>query len=69
MQMHDIDMELEFMLDGEFDKARLISDKLERLGPEGIPDTKGQLGNPEMWTRHSFNRGWFMVQDGDYQKG
>lgn len=67
--MHDIDIELKMMLDGEFKKARQISDKLEKLGPEGIPDTKGELGNPEMWTRHTFNRGWFMLQDGDYQKG
>ena len=62
-------MELKLMLDGEFKKAREISDKLEKLGPEKIPDTKGELGNPEMWTRHCFNRGWFMLQDGEYQKG
>ena len=67
--MHDIDNELKLMLDGKFNEARVISDKLEKLGPEGIPDTKGELGNPEMWTRHCFNRGWFLLQDGDYQKG
>jgi hypothetical protein len=67
--MHDIDYELQLMLDGKFTEARAISDKLEKLGPEGIPDTEGKLGNPEMWTRHSFNRGWFMIQDGEYQKG
>lgn len=67
--MHDIDMELKLMLDGKFKEARAISDKLERLGPEGIPDPQGNLGNTEMWTRHCFNRGWFMIQDGDYQKG
>jgi hypothetical protein len=67
--MHDIDNELKLMLEGEFEKARAISDKLEKLGPKGIPDTKGELGNTEMWTRHCFNRGWFMIQDGDYQKG
>lgn len=67
--MHDIDMELKLMLDGKFKEARAISDKLEKLGPEGIPDPQGNLGNPEMWTRHCFNRGWFLIQDGDYQKG
>jgi len=67
--MHDIDLELQLMLDGKFAEARAISDKLEKLGPEGIPDVEGKLGNPEMWTRHCFNRGWFMIQDGEYQKG
>jgi hypothetical protein len=67
--MHDIDNELKLMLDGRFKESRAISDKLQRLGPDKIPDTEGNLGNPEMWTRHCFNRGWFMIQDGDYQKG
>jgi len=69
MSMHDIDQELKLMLQGKFDEARVISDKLEKLGPEGIPDTKGNLGNPDIWVRHSFNRGWFAIQDGDYQTG
>ena len=67
--MHDIDNELKFMLQGKFKESRAISDKLEKLGPNGIPDTDGKLGNPEMWTRHCFNRGWFMIQEGDYQQG
>jgi hypothetical protein len=67
--IHDIDMELKLMLNGEIVKAREISDKLEKLGPEGIPDTKGELGNYEMWQRHSFNRGWFLLQDGNYKEG
>lgn len=67
--MHDIDNELKLMLDGKFEEARSISDKLQNLGPENIPDTEGKLGNHEMWTRHSFNRGWFLLQDGDYQTG
>lgn len=67
--MHDIDLELELNLQGKHKEARAISDKLEALGPEGIPDTKGNLGNPEMWMRHSYNRGWFLIQDGEYQKG
>lgn len=67
--MHDIDNELKLMLDGRFSEAKAISDKLEQLGPDKIPDTKGNLGNPEMWIRHSFNRGWFKIQEGDYQAG
>jgi len=68
-QGHDIDTELKLMLAGKFKEARAISDKLQNLGPNGIPDTKGEYGNPDMWTRHSFNRGWFMIQEGDYQLG
>jgi hypothetical protein len=67
--MHDIDRMLQLQLEGRHEEARAISDKLEALGPEKIPDPKGQLGNPEMWIRHSFNRGWFLLQQGDYQKG
>jgi predicted SAM-dependent methyltransferase len=68
-QGHDIDNELKLMLQGKFKEARAISDKLQNLGPNGIPDQKGEYGNPEMWTRHSFNRGWFLIQEGDYQGG
>lgn len=67
--MHDIDKELKLMLDGKFDEARKISDKLQELGPEKIPDVNGKTGNPEIWIRHTFNRGWFELQQGDYQKG
>lgn len=67
--MHDIDLELELNLQGKHEEARAISDKLETLGPDQIPDTKGNLGNPEMWMRHSYNRGWFLIQDGEYQAG
>lgn len=69
MSQHPIDLELKLMLDGEFNKSREISDKLQQLGPQGIPDPKGEIGNPEMWTRHTFNRGWFMLQEGNYQEG
>jgi hypothetical protein len=67
--MHDIDNELKLMLDGKFGEARAISDRLDSLGSEGIPDTQGNTGNPEMWLRHCFNRGWFKIQEGDYQAG
>lgn len=67
--MHDIDRMLELQLTGRHDEAREISDKLENLGPDQIPDPAGKLGNQEMWIRHSFNRGWFKLQEGDYQAG
>lgn len=67
--MHYIDNELKLMLEGKFEESKEISDKLEKLGPEGIPNTKGELGDPEMWIRHCFNRGWFKIQEGKYQEG
>lgn len=66
---HDIDIELKLMMEGKHVEARAISDKLEQLGPEKIPDNQGNFGNPDIWFRHCFNRGWFILQDGDYQKG
>jgi len=66
--MHPIDYELKMMLEGNFEEARRVSDELQELGPEEIKDNEGEK-NPEMWIRHSFNRGWFMLQKGDYQEG
>jgi hypothetical protein len=65
--MHPIDKELKLMLSGDFDKAWEISQSLEELGPEGIPND-GKKEN-DLWMRHSFNRGWFLLQQGDYQTG
>lgn len=66
--MHLIDQELNFMLHGEFDKGWEISEELEALGPDRIKDPQGKI-NPEMWTRHQFNRGWFLLQQGKFQEG
>lgn len=66
--MHPIDEELKLMLEGRFSEAWTISEKLEAQGPDGIQDNEGNH-NPEMWTRHSFNRGWFLLQQGRYQEG
>lgn len=66
--MHDIDLMLDHSLRGEFKESRAISDKLEALGPKGILDTRGK-NTEEIWMRHCFNRGWFLLQDGEYQKG
>jgi hypothetical protein len=67
--MHKIDEALGLALEGNHKKAWEICEQLERLGPNGIPDTKGNLGNGEMWMRHSFNRGWHLLQKGDFQGG
>jgi len=66
--MHPIDEELKLMLEGRFAEAWAISEKLEAQGPDNIQDNEGNH-NPEMWTRHSFNRGWFLLQQGRYQEG
>lgn len=66
--MHQIDKMLQLQLEGEQEEARKISDELEALGIDGIPTNPGQP-KEDIWQRHSFNRGWFLIQDGDYQKG
>ena len=66
--MHDIDLMLQLQLEGKHEQARAISDKLEKLGPKGVLDPFGK-NTEDIWMRHCFNRGWFMIQDGDYQKG
>jgi hypothetical protein len=66
--MHDIDLMLKLQFEGKNKEAREISDKLEELGPDKILDGKGE-NTVDIWLRHSFNRGWFLLQDGDYQKG
>lgn len=66
--MHEIDQMLKFQLDGKHKEARILSDKLEDIGPDKILDAKGQ-NTQDIWFRHSFNRGWFIINDGDYQTG
>lgn len=67
--MHKIDECLFLSLQGEHKKAWEISEELEKLGQDNIPDTNGKLGNKEMWIRHSFNRGWHFLHQGDFQTG
>jgi hypothetical protein len=66
--MHEIDQMLQLQLEGRHAEARALSDKLEAIGPQKIQDPKGQT-TQDIWMRHCFNRGWFLIQDGDYQKG
>lgn len=61
-------MMLKLQLEGHHEQARSISDKLEAMGRGKVLDPKGQATD-DIWMRHCFNRGWFMIQDGDYQKG
>lgn len=66
--MHEIDRMLQLQLEGNHTEARKLSDKLEAIGPEKILDSRGQ-NTADIWMRHCFNRGWFKIQDGDYQEG
>ena len=66
--MHEIDQMLQLQLEGRHAEARALSDKLEAIGPDKIQDPKGQ-NTQDIWMRHCFNRGWFLIQQGDYQKG
>lgn len=61
-------MMLKLQLEGKHTEARVLSDKLEKIGPEKILDPNGK-NTQDIWMRHCFNRGWFLIQDGDYQKG
>ena len=64
---HPIDAQLEYMLKGQFEKAWKISEQLEALGPNAIPQNKQE--SSDLWLRHCFNRGWFYIQQGKYIEG
>jgi hypothetical protein len=66
--MHPIDKLLAYQLEGKQKEAWEISEALEKEGSDKIVGPDGKH-NPETWIRHSFNRGWFLLQQGDYQKG
>lgn len=66
--MHPIDQLLAYQLEGKQKEAWAISEQMEKDGPDNCKDPSGKV-NPETWIRHSFNRGWFLLQQGDYQKG
>ena len=61
-------MMLKLQLDGQHQEARAISDKIEQNGPDKLLDTNGN-NTQDIWFRHCFNRGWFIINDGDYQAG
>lgn len=66
--MHEIDEMLKLQLEGKHKEARVLSDKLEAIGADKILDPNGK-NTQDIWMRHCFNRGWFIIQDGDYQAG
>ena len=67
-KIHPIDQLLAYQLEGKQKEAWAISEEIENAGPDECRDPQGKV-NPETWIRHSFNRGWFLLQQGDYQKG
>lgn len=66
--MHEIDEMLKLQLEGRHKEARVLSDKLERIGADKILDPNGK-NTADIWMRHCFNRGWFLIQEGKYQEG
>ena len=66
--MHDIDRMLKLNLAGHAAEARAISDKIEAAGQGQLVDYHGNA-TQDIWMRHCFNRGWFIIQDGDYRAG
>lgn len=66
--MHDIDRQLQHMLQGEFDQGWTISEKLQQQGMENIELVEDKTPE-EMWSRHQFNRGWYLLNQGDYRQG
>lgn len=66
--MHEIDEMLKLQLEGKHKEARVLSDKLEKIGADKILDPNGK-NTTDIWMRHCFNRGWFLIQEGKYQEG
>jgi ADP-heptose:LPS heptosyltransferase len=53
--MHLIDQQLNLMIRGRFEDAWKLSEQMEKINPEDM--------------RHKFNRGWFLINQGDLQGG
>lgn len=71
---HPIDKMLVHMLEGNIEEGRKISQELEGLGPEKIPlpagvDPRDQKMRQDTWIRHTFNKGWFALNEGRYNEG
>lgn len=66
--MHDLDLMVQLQIEGKHEQARAISDNLEALGPNRILDPTG-VNTQDIWLRHSFNRGWFLLQEGKFLEG
>lgn len=53
--MHPIDQQLNLMIRGRFEEAWKLSEKMEKIDPDNL--------------RHRFNRGWFLINQGNLQEG
>lgn len=53
--MHLIDQQLNLMIRGRFEEAWELSKKMHEINPNDL--------------RHTFNRGWFLINQGDLQGG
>jgi hypothetical protein len=53
--MHKIDQQLDLMIHGRFDEAWNLSEQMEKEHPDDF--------------RHRFNRGWFLINQGNLQAG
>ena len=53
--MHKIDQQLNLMIRGRFQDGWKLSEKMHEENPEDM--------------RHLFNRGWFLINQGDLQQG
>lgn len=53
--MHLLDQELNLMIRGKFDEAFKLCEKLEEIDPNDL--------------RHQFNKGWFLIHQGNFQEG
>lgn len=66
--MHDLDLMLQYQFVGKNKEAREISDRMEELGPKRVTDSFGN-NTSDIWLRHRYNRGWFLLQEGNYREG
>lgn len=66
--VHPIDRLLALQLEGKQKEAWAVCEEIENAGPNKCLDNTGKP-NPETWMRHRFNRGWFLLQQGDYKTG
>ncbi len=66
--MHELDLLLQYQFVGKNKEAREVSDKMENLGPNVLLDNFGE-NTTDVWFRHRYNRGWFLLQEGNYQEG
>jgi predicted SAM-dependent methyltransferase len=65
--MHEMNEMLILQYQGKHKEAKAISDKMQMLGPKKILDDYGK-NTQDIWIRHTYNRGWFLVYEGKYKE-